>query len=265
MKSYLFLILGLMIIFSCQNPPQDQQSQESPQWRSLFNGENLDGWEIKINGFDLGENYQNTFRVEDSILRIVYDDYENYGTKFGALYTAEAFTNYRLKIEYRFVGDTAKGAPSWGYRDSGVQYHCQSAVSMGKDQNFPVCLEYNLHGGNGTDERPVGQICAIGTMVDINGEPNTSFCTPAEVSRTIHGDQWAILEIDVQGDTISHWINGENILTFTNPRYNPEHELGKTFIKDGKDGLHAGHISLQSNSHPIEFRKIEIMEYLTGE
>ena len=256
----IILILTSLFLFAC-TPDQTTKESDSPQWTSLFNGQNLDGWDIRINGFELGENYANTFRVEDSILRIVYDDYDRYDTKYGALYTQKSYTNYRLLAEYRFVGDTATAAPTWGFRDSGVQYHCQSAVSMKEGQGFPVSLEYNLHGGDGTNERPNGQICAIGTALDINGEANSSFCTPPQVSKTFHGDQWVTLEIDVQGDTISHWVNGEKILTFTNPRYNPENKDAKPLIKGEDLSLRSGHISLQSNSHPIEFRRIEIMEY----
>jgi hypothetical protein len=79
--------------------------------------------------------------------------------------------------------------------------------------------------------------------------------------KTFHGDQWVTLEIDVQGDKIKHFVNGEEILHFENPRYNPEHGLGKNFIINGDDKVREGYISLQSNSHPMDFRKIEIMVY----
>ena len=81
------------------------------------------------------------------------------------------------------------------------------------------------------------------------------------VKRTFHGDQWVTLEIEVRGNTIKHFVNGEEILQFENPRYNPEHELGKTFIKGNDASLKSGYISLQSNSHPIDFRKIDILVY----
>jgi hypothetical protein len=236
-------------------------SEKKDKWVTLFNGKDLKGWTMKIVGHPLGENYGNTFRVENGILSVRYDQYGDFNNTFGALYYNKEFTNYRLKVEYRFVGETAPGAPSWGYRDSGIQYHCQAPESLGLTQSFPVCLEYNLHGGNGKDERPVGEICTSGTIVDINGKKNETFCTPAFVKRTFHGDQWVTLEIEVQDNTIRHFVNGEEILRFKNPRYNPEHALGKTFIKDNQDALRSGYISLQSNSHPIDFRKIEIMEY----
>ena len=129
------------------------------------------------------------------------------------------------------------------------------------EQQFPVCLEYNLHGGNGTDERPDGQICAIGMTIEIDGHPNESFCTDPTIKRTFHGDQWVTLEIDVQDDQIRHFVNGEEILAFSNPALDPNHEIAKTLIRDGNTAVHSGFVSLQSNSHPIDFRKIEIMEY----
>ena len=236
-------------------------SENKPKWKSLFNGKDLKGWEVKIAGYPLGENFGNTFRVENGILQTRYNAYDSFRVRFGALYFKKKFSNYRLKVDYRFTGELTPGAPSWGFRDGGVQYHSQTPASMTIDQPFPVCLEYNLHGGNGKDDRPVGEICANGIYVTINGKRTTSYCTPATVKKTCHGDQWVTLEIDVQGDKIKHFVNGEEILQFDNPRFNPEHGLGKKFIVDGKDKVTEGYISLQSNSHPMDFRKIEIMVY----
>ena len=214
MKTYTYLTCLILLFAACGTPSHDPQTEEAvSEWKSLFNGHNLDGWIPKINGFEAGENYANTFRVEEGILKISYEDYDRYDTKFGALYYEEPFSNYRLKVEYRFVGDTATGAPSWGFRDSGIQYHGQSADAMGKDQNFPVALEYNLHGGDGTNDRPNGQICTIGTKILLQGKPNENFCTQPQVARTFHGDQWVTAEIEVNGDSISHWVNGEKILS----------------------------------------------------
>jgi hypothetical protein len=231
-------------------------------WTPLFNGKDLTGWTMKIVGHEAGKNFGNTFRVANGILSIRYDQYENnFNGRFGALYYNKKFKNYRLRAEYRFIGELTPGAPSWGFRDGGVQYHAQSPQSMALNQPFPVCLEYNLHGGDGKNDRPVGEICANGITVEINGVKNTSYCTPATVKRTFHGDQWVTLEIDVRDSVIAHYINGEEILRYKNPRYNPTHELGKTFIVKGNDRVTEGYISLQSNSHPMDFRKIEIMEY----
>lgn len=231
-------------------------------WQPLFNGKNLSGWLPKIAGHPLGENFGNTFRVEDGILKVRYDAYgDNFDNRFGALFYQEKLRNYRLRAEYRFVGETAPGGPSWGFRDSGIQYHCQAPETMGVGQPFPVSLEYNLHGGNGTDERPVGAVCANGMFIEVNGARNASYCTPPAIGRTFHGDQWVTLEIDVKDGVITHFVNGEEILRFSNPTLNPEHEIAKTLIREGNLSVAEGYISLQSNSHPIDFRKIELLRY----
>jgi Domain of Unknown Function (DUF1080) len=255
------LLPGILFVVSFYTFQKPDHESAKKQWTPLFNGKNLDDWQVKIAGYKLGDNFGNTFRVADGILSVRYDKYDSFSNKFGALYYNKKFANFRLRVEYRFVGETTRGAPSWGFRDGGIQYHCQPPQSLGLSQSFPVCLEYNLHGGNGKDDRPVGEICASGTYVEINGKRNESYCTPATVKKTFHGDQWVTAEIEVRDGNIKHFVNGEEILQFQNPRYDPNHSIGKTFIINGNDKVTDGYISLQSNSHPIDFRKIEILEY----
>lgn len=267
MTNNLFLLFLIFFTnFSCKEKAgtgiSTAKNSEQTIWKSLFDGQSLEQWTPKIVGHKAGVNFGNTFRIEDGILSIRYDAYgDNFNERFGGLYYDQVFKNYRLRVEYRFVGETTPGAPSWGFRDSGIQYHAQSPQSMGLNQQFPVCLEYNLHGGNGIDDRPIGEICANGIQIEINGNQNDAYCTPAEVARTFHGDRWVSIEIEVKGDSITHYVEGEKILEYQNPRYNPGHDLGKNFIVNGVNQVKEGYISLQSNSHPIDFRKIEILEY----
>ncbi len=242
--------------------PNPAQISNSIKWTSIFNGKDLRGWTVKIAGHPLGENFGDTFRVKDSILSIRYDAYlPDFNNRFGALYFDRKLSTYRLRLEYRFIGETAPGAPDWGYRDSGVQFHSQSPSSMSQDQQFPICLEYNLHGGNGSDERPTGEICANGMFVEVNGKKNSSYCTLPSLKRTFHGDQWVTLEIDVTDSLITHYANGEEILTYRNPTYDPENEVSSKLLQNNIPAVTDGYISLQSNSHPIDFRKIELLEY----
>ena len=257
----LVLIVLPFLLQSCYSNKVSGEQNDSHKWVSLFNGENLDGWKPKIAGYKLNENFGNTFRVKNRVLSTRYDRYDSFNNRFGALYYDKKFTNYRLKIEYRFVGSLTPGAPSWGFRDGGIQYHCQSPETVAIDQPFPVCLEYNLLGGNGKDERPTGEICASGMYVEIDGKRNTAYCTPPAVKRTFHGDQWVTAEIEVRDGKITHFVNGERIIQFENPRYDSAHAVGKNFITGGNDAVKDGYISLQSNSHPMDFRRIEIMEY----
>jgi len=261
MKHLRLLLLVFPFLLLSYHTKISIKETDVKKWISLFNGKNLDGWKPKIAGYKLDENFGNTFRVEDGILSTRYDKYDSFNKRFGALYYDKKFTNYRLKVEYRFVGNTAPGAPSWGYRDGGIQYHCQPPATVGLDQPFPVCLEYNLLGGNGKDERPSGEICASGMYVEINGKRNSSYCTPPIVKRTFSGDQWVTAEIDIHDGKITHFVNGEQIIQLENPRYDSTNVIAKTFIVGGNDIVKDGYISLQSNSHPMDFRKIEIMEY----
>ncbi len=262
MKYVRILFLAIpFLLQSYKSNNHNHQQQHGKHWVSLFNGKDLDGWKPKIAGYPLGENFGNTFRVADNILSTRYNEYDSFNSRFGALYYDKKFTNYRLKVEYRFVGNLTPGAPSWGFRDGGIQYHCQPPATVGLNQPFPVCLEYNLLGGKETGERPTGEICASGIYVEMDGKRNNSYCTSPTVKRTFAGDQWVTAEIEVMDGKITHFINGEQVLQFENPRFDSTHLEGKKFINAGKDMVRDGYISLQSNSHPMDFRKIEIMEY----
>ena len=236
-------------------------NNQAPKWQTLFNGKDLEGWTPKFFGYPAGENFGNTFRVENGILSTRYNAYDSFRNRFGALYYNKKFNNFRLKVEYRFVGELTPGAPSWGFRDGGIQYYCQSPGSMDIKQPFPICLEYNLHGGNGKEERPNAELCANGVYVLINGKRNTDFCTTPFVKKTIVGDEWVTAEVDVKDGKFRHFINGEEVLQFQDPRYDTANAIAKKLIVNGNDKLSTGYISLQSNSHPMDFRKVEILEY----
>ena len=266
-----FFVISLVLSISCGNKKVTNTTSSTikldadkteTRWVSIFNGNDLTGWTIKIPGHELGENFGNTLRVEDGILKVRYDEYgPEFGDRFGTVYYDKYLTNYRLKVVYRFVGETASGAPTWGYRDSGIQFHGQPPATQKLDQAFPVCLEYNFHGGNGTDERPLGAACTNGMFIEHNGVQNKTTCIPADVSKTFHGDQWVTAEIDIKDGLIIHYVNGEEILRYSNPIYNSENATAKLLMTNGDKKVKGGFISLQSNSHPIDFRSIELIEY----
>jgi hypothetical protein len=262
MKHLRLLLIFLPFVLQSYNTSKSKTTRHNAhKWVSLFNGKNLDGWQPKIAGYKLGDNFGNTFRVENGILSTRYDQYDSFNNRFGSLYFTKKFSSYRLKVEYRFTGKLTAGAPSWGFKDGGIQYHCQPPATVGFNQPFPVCLEYNLHGGDGKTERPTGEICASGMYVEINGKRNKDYCTTPTIKKTFNGDEWITAEIDVHNGKITHFVNGEKILVFENPHYDSTHAEGKKFIIDGKDAVTSGYISLQSNSHPMDFKTIEIMEY----
>lgn len=235
------LLSGMLFFTSCSTTGEKE-------WRSLFNGENLDGWDIKIRGYELNDNHNNTFRVEDGLLKVSYDEYENFDNKFGHIYINEQFSHYILRVEYRFVGDQVEGGAGWALRNNGIMFHSQSAESIELNQDFPVSVEAQLLGGDGENERTNFNVCTPGTHVHIDGELRTGHCITSN-SKTYHGDQWVTVELHVYGDSIVHHIiENDTVLTYHN------------LVLDNGDPLGRGYFALQAESHPTEFRKIEILD-----
>jgi len=239
--------------------PATQKKNVSSQWIKLFNGKDLVDWKIKIKDHPLGENFANTFRVADGKLRVTYDGYENFNDQFGHIFYKQKFSSYLLAMEYRFTGDQAKGGPGWAYRNSGAMIHCQSPETIGLNQDFPISIEVQLLGGNGKDERHTANLCTPGTNVVLNGKLFTDHCINS-TSKTYHGDQWVSVDVLVLGNSIiKHIVQGDTVLVYEKPQigggavsnYDPNEKI------DGKL-LTEGYISLQSESHPIEFRKVEL-------
>lgn len=237
----------------------DKENADRENWISLFNGRDLKDWKIKITGYELGDNYNDTFRVEDGLLKVSYDKYEKFDGQFGHIFYKEPFSHYRIRVEYRFVGDQVAGGPGWAFRNNGIMLHCQSPESMGKDQDFPVSLEAQILGGNGTDERTTGNVCTPGTHIVMKDKLMTQHCIQSN-SKTYHGDQWVTMEVEVHGNsTIKHIVNGEVVLEYEQPQFDESDSDAKKLIKNGDKMLSEGYISLQAESHPIEFRKVEIL------
>lgn len=234
---------------------------EEGEWIPLFNGKDLDGWTVKITGYEAGDNFGNTFRVEDGLLKVAYDHYDDFGGRFGHLFYNEPFSHYLLRVEYRFVGEQAPGGPGWAIRNSGVMVHGESPETMGKDQDFPASIEVQLLGGNGTDDRPTANLCTPGTNVVMDGELIRRHCTSSR-SKTYHGDQWVTVEIEVRGNKlIRHLIDGESVLEYTRPQLDDRDAHAQRLAEhSGTLMLSGGTISLQSESHPVEFRKVELKQ-----
>lgn len=229
------------------------------KWVSLFNGQDTSGWTPKIRYSKLGENYGQTFRVEDGLLKVRYDQYEEFGERFGHLFYKDSFSHYRFRVEYRFVDQQCKNGPGWAIRNSGVMVHGQKPDTMTKDQDFPVSIEVQLLAGNGKDPRTTSNLCTPGTNVVMNQKLEKRHCIKSD-SETYHLDRWVTAEIEVRGNRIiRHIINGDVVLEYSKPQYDERDQSAKKLIKDGQLALSEGTISLQSESHPCDFRKVEIM------
>lgn len=250
--------LCLFLVFSAVMESVAQTKDEG--WVQLFNGKDLTGWTPKITGYPAGENFGNTFYVEDGILKVTFENYDKFDGRFGHLFYNKTFTNYIIRVEYRFVGEQCTEGPGWAIRNSGIMVHGQSPESMALKQDFPVSIEVQLLGGNGKDKRTTGNLCTPGTNVVMQDELITRHCTNSG-SQTYHGEQWVTAEVEVRGnEVIKHFINGEFVLDYAKPQLDPKDKDAQKLIVDGELMLCGGTISLQSESHPVEFRKVEIKE-----
>lgn len=236
------------------------QEPSQGEWVQLFNGKNLDGWIPKIRYHDLGENFGNTFRVEDGILKVGYEAYPEFNETFGHLFYKDSFAHYRIRAEYRFVGDQCKGGPGWALRNSGLMLHGEKPETMSKDQDFPVSIEVQLLGGDGSTDRTTSNLCTPGTNVVMDGKLIKAHCTKSN-SKTYHGPQWVTAEVEVRGnEVIRHILDGEVVLEYDKPQLDDRDQHASSLAeKSGTLMLSEGTISLQSESHPVEFRKVELM------
>ena len=238
------------------------QKEIAPRkWIKLFNGKDLKDWDIKISGHELNDNFGNTFRVDSGMLKVSYDQYDQFNEQYGHIFYKKNFSAYLVVVEYRFTGNQVKGGPGWAYRNSGVMLHGQSAASMTKDQDFPISLEEQLLGGNGKDPRTTSNLCTPGTNVVMNGKLIREHCI-SSTSKTYAGDVWVHAEALVLRDSvIKHIVEGDTVIVYNKPQVgggNVSH-ADSSLLKPGRL-LSEGSISLQSESHPVAFRKVELFD-----
>jgi len=249
------------ILVGCMSSSALSTVEREPKAIQLFNGKDLKDWRIKIRLHEYGENYANTFRVEDGLLKVRYDGYNDFNQQYGHIGYKTPFSYYLLKVEYRFVGEQANGGEGWAWRNSGAMLHGQEPSTMLKDQDFPISIEGQMLGGDGVKPRTTSNLCTPGTNVMLKNELYTPHCLSSN-SKTYDGDQWVTAEFLVLGDSIvQHILDKHVVLQYEKPQigggnvenYDPKEKI------DGKR-LEQGYIYLQSESHPIDFRKVELYD-----
>lgn len=259
----LFCLSGCLIWSACKSTGASEKAGNDPEkeeWIQLFNGKDLNDWIVKIRQHEVGENYGNTFRIKDSLLSVNYDQYTAFDEQFGHIFYKEPFSYYRLRAKYRFVGDQCPGGPGWAFRNSGLMIHGQAPETMGVDQDFPISIEVQLLGGNGSDPRTTANLCTPGTHVVMGDTLFTRHCINSS-SETYHGDQWVTTEIIALGDSvIQHFVEGQEVLMYNKPQIGGGTVSGHDpAVKIDGQLLTGGSISLQSESHPVEYMTVELL------
>jgi hypothetical protein len=238
-------------------PAADWRTAPAADWQTLFNGKNLDGWTVKLAHHEVGDNFGDTFRVENGVIRVMYDKYgDDFGSRFGHLFYKEPFSYYVLALEYRFFGEQMKGGPSYAKLNSGVMVHSQAPETILKEQDWPISVEAQFLAG----DRTTMNVCTPGTDIYMNGEMVKQHCVNSSSKK--YGDEgWIPVQVEVLGgETVRHLIDGKVVLEYQKPsigggvanRYDP------AIKQDGKV-LTEGYIGLQAESQPVEFRNVRLL------
>ncbi len=251
------LPFALVFFLSCHSSKKINSDNE---WKSLFNGHNLDGWIPKIHHYETGDNYANTFRVKDNTILVSYDGYKEFKESYGHLFYKTPFSAYHLKFEYRFTDQWMKDAPDYTYRNSGVMFHSQDPHTILKEQDWPISIEWQVLADAGDGKpRPTGNMCSPGTDVVYNGVKDPRHCISSS-SKTYPWNEWVSGELIVYGDSlVQHIVNGDTVLTYSKPQIGGgvANRFDSTIKIDGTPLTH-GYIALQAEGQGIAFRNIMI-------
>jgi hypothetical protein len=258
----IFLTLTICLATCVLAPAQNKPDQKD--WIQLFNGRDLNGWTPKFSHHDLGVNLHDTFRVEDGLLKVRYDKWQTFNDEFGHIFYREPFSYYVLAAEYRFVGQQVKTARTdlaWALRNNGLMLHSPDPKTMLKDQDFPISIEVQLLGGLGNGKpRTTANLCTPGTNVVMNGKLETRHCINS-TSKTYEGDEWVRVEVVAHGDElVRHMVEGVSVLEYTKPQIGGGNASPTDpAVKVDGTPLMGGYISLQAETAPIDFRKVELL------
>ncbi len=280
MKSYILFITVLAFVFlsSCQ---QERNKANDITWEPLFNGQDLTGWytwqrapepSSEVEGIPrnadgqymepigLNKDPLNVFTVvqEDDLPAIRIS-----GETFGILVTDKPFSNYHLKLEFKW-GDEKYPPRVDELMDSGILYHstgpegawggvwmksleCQ--VMEGATGDF-ICVDTTTADIPAVRKSPDGRYHYEKGAVRVTFHIGNGYCVKGQDHERPVGE-WNIVEIYAYGNESIHMVNGQVILHAYNLRY----------IEDGREVLLTkGKIQLQSEGAEIFYRNIAIRE-----
>jgi len=238
---------------------QASSRSEGPEWHSLFNGRDLSGWTIKIAGHPLNDNYRDTFRVEDGVLKVAYDKYDRFDERFGHLYSNLAYSHYILRLDYRITGKAVPDSPPWAKLNSGVMIHSQSPLSLELAQAWPASMEFQFLAAGTAAGKQTGNVCTPGTNLERGGRLLTDHIIDS-TAKMPAVDEWVSIEVEVHGhDEVIHRVNGVEVLRYQHPQLDPREDSAQRLMAAGAPlQLSYGHIALQAESQEVWFRNIRL-------
>lgn len=197
---------------------------------SLFNGKDLTGWHVDVPAMDNDPAAINPFIVRNGNL-------VSLGKPEGHLITDKIHKNYRLEVQYRFVGEPG---------NCGVLVHASTPRCLYK--MFPKSIEAQLMHENAGDFWVICEDLVVNNMVARRG-PKETWGSTEDKNRRIPNfvdgaekplGEWNTMVVECHSDKIKVWVNG--ILM------NYGHHAT----------VRSGQIALQAEGAEVEFRKVQL-------
>ncbi|MEK6238325.1 MAG: DUF1080 domain-containing protein [Planctomycetales bacterium] len=201
------------------NSLTDKEKKEG--WKLLFDGKTLKGWNA----------WQGRKPVEEGKW-VVADGAMQLNKGGGDIYTADAFENYELSLEWKTTGN------------SGLLLRVDPSS---KGPIYGVAPEMQIERDKGTRSTSAGGLYAL---YDIEGE------------KVIHPQGWNHVRIRLVDGHGVHWLNGQKLYEYQIGSDDWNARVAKSKFKNNKGfGLtKKGHIGLQHHGAVVSFRNLKIRE-----
>jgi hypothetical protein len=221
-RTVFILILSLassLIIGSCQTSPAN-----------LFNGKDFSGWHADVPDMDNDSGVKSPFVVRNGML-------VSLGKPGGHLITDAQYQNYRLEVQYRFVGEPG---------NCGVLVHASAPRVL--YAMFPKSIEVQMMHENAGDFWCIVEDIEVPDMEKRRGPKENWGITEGKERRIVNltdGSEkplgeWNNMVIECVEDQIKVWVNGDLV----------------------NYGFHAtatkGQIAIQAEGSEVEFKKIAL-------
>lgn len=256
-KKDVVVALTVLVMLSISVTSQGQRKG----FKKLFNGENFDGWHLKIKSGD-EELAKKVYAIEDGMVHVFNDEFpDEYNLNTGAndthglFWTNKKYSKYILRFQYKWGSKIANNFDQWQY-DAGCYYH------VFDDKIWPKGIEYQVRYDHTTNRNHTGDFWAASTHLNwTSTADSTTFLLPKDggidlgrKKNELHGyakpkfnalnNKWNKCEIIVMGDAYTiHKLNGVIVNVGTNLSHSE------------------GIIGFQSETAEIFYRNIEIKEF----
>ncbi|WP_088125078.1 3-keto-disaccharide hydrolase [Roseivirga misakiensis] len=243
MNSKLSTLLSLIVLFTisgcmAEKKADDKgatENESASEWISLFNGENLDGWEM------YGEEpFTEHWSVVDGAIVCNNGIGEKNIGFFRSIMTDRDFGNFELELEYKI----AKGG------NSGIFYHVIEKEGWGHD--YVSGPEYQILDDefSRSEKEPFKMLASNYSMYPATGKKPNGYM------------QWNKVKIVYDKGHVEHWLNGEKVLEFEegSEDWLAKKAAGKWAGSDSYAASTTGRISLQNHGDEVHYRNIRIKE-----